>query len=81
MPQVEDEIRRILAANAKLTIADSDLTDDTDLFNVGMTSYATVAVMTSIEEYFDVMFPDDQIRRSTFQTISAMATALRSLQP
>jgi acyl carrier protein len=46
-----------------------------------MTSYATVAVMTSIEEHFGVMFPDDQIRRSTFQTISAMAAALRSLQP
>ncbi|MGA2209274.1 MAG: acyl carrier protein [Acidimicrobiales bacterium] len=81
MPQVEDEIRRILAANAKLTIAASDLTDETDLFNVGMTSYATVSVMTAIEEHFGMMFPDDQIRRSTFQTISAMAAALRSLQP
>lgn len=79
MPQVEDEIRELVAANATLAIGQSSLADDTDLFNAGMTSYASVTIMMSLEDHFGVEFPESSIRRETFQTIAAMAEVVSSL--
>ncbi len=79
MPLVEDEIRDLVVANATLAVDDSRLAADTDLFNAGMTSYQSVTVMMTIEEHFGIEFPDSMIRRSTFQTIGALAEAVTSL--
>jgi acyl carrier protein len=79
MPQVEDEIRKILVENTTLAVGESSLTDDTDLFNAGMTSYASVAMMMSLEDHFGVVFPDFMIRWHTFQTITALADVVRLL--
>jgi acyl carrier protein len=76
VPTVEDEIRRLVIGNATLAIGEASLTDDTDLFSAGMTSYASVTMMMSIEEHFGVVFTDSQIIRTTFQTIASMAEAV-----
>ena len=79
MSQVEDEIRDLVVANVTLAISDSRLTAGTDLFNAGMTSYQSVTLMMTLEDHFGIAFPDSMIRRSTFQTIAALAEAVRSL--
>jgi acyl carrier protein len=79
VPQVEDEIRKLVTANATLAIGEASLADDTDLFNAGMTSYASVTIMMSLEEHFGVEFPESSIRRDTFQTIAAMAAVITDL--
>jgi acyl carrier protein len=56
------------------------LDDDADLFQAGMTSHASVNVMLGLEAAFDVEFPDAMLKRSVFQSVSAIATALESLE-
>jgi len=77
--QVEDEIRELVATHAGLAISEATLAGDTDLFNAGMTSYASVTVLMSLEDHFGITFPDSLIRRGTFQTIAAMTEAVSSL--
>ena len=56
------------------------LDDHTDLFQAGMTSHASVNVMLGLESEFDVEFPDSMLKRSVFQSVSAIAAALGELQ-
>ena len=45
-----------------------------------MTSHASVNVMLGLEDYFDVEFPDQMLKRSVFESIAAIAAALDELQ-
>jgi acyl carrier protein len=74
-----DEIREILARHGRLSIDVADLRDDTDLYDVGLTSLITVNLLLAIEDHFDVEFPDELLSRRTFQSIGALAGALEDL--
>ncbi len=50
-----------------------------DLYKAGMSSHATVNVMIALEEAFDVEFPDNMLRQSTFESIAAIRAALVEL--
>jgi acyl carrier protein len=50
-----------------------------DLYEAGMTSHASVNVMLGIEDAFDLEFPDEMLRRTTFQSIDAISAAVESL--
>ena len=55
------------------------LKDDSDLYEAGMTSHASVNVMLALEGAFDVEFPDRMLRRGVFESVSAIAAALTEL--
>ncbi|HTT86348.1 MAG TPA: acyl carrier protein [Acidimicrobiales bacterium] len=76
---MEDEIRKILAEHARLPVEMSDLDDDADLYQAGMTSHASVSVMLALEDAFDIEFPESMLRKSTFESVSAISTALTAL--
>jgi acyl carrier protein len=57
----------------------STLADDADLFQAGMTSHASVNLMLGLEAEFDIEFPDAMLKRSVFQSVSAIAAALADL--
>jgi len=78
---VRDRIRTVIRNHARLPIDVASLSDDVDLFQAGMTSHASVNVMLGLEMEFDVEFPDSMLRRSVFQSISAIDGALRELRP
>jgi acyl carrier protein len=77
---VTEEIRQIIAQHARLSIDVAALTADADLYEVGMTSHASVNVMLALEDHFDIEFPDRMLKRSVFESISAIETALVELQ-
>jgi len=77
---VEDAIRTILAKHGKLSVPVEQLRSDDDLYRAGMTSHASVNVMLALEAQFDVEFPDRMLRRSVFESISAIAAALDELR-
>jgi acyl carrier protein len=79
MSQTEAEVRRILQDHGQLPVSMTAVPDDADLFDLGMTSHASVNVMLALEDAFDVEFPDAMLRRSTFETIAAISTALEGL--
>ena len=45
-----------------------------------MTSHASVNVMLGLEAEFDVEFPDAMLKRSVFESVSAIAAALEQLR-
>jgi phosphopantetheine--protein transferase-like protein len=79
-PPVNEEIRRVLAQHARLSADVATLPDDADLYEAGMTSHASVNVMLALEDAFDVEFPDRLLKRSVFESVSAIATALAELE-
>lgn len=72
------KIRQVLAEHARLDV--NLIADNTDLFQAGMTSHASVNVMLAIEDAFDIEFPDSMLKRSVFETIDAIAAALDELE-
>jgi acyl carrier protein len=76
---MKDDIRVILHEHARLTQDARSLSDDADLYQVGMTSHASVNVMLALEGRFDIEFPDRMLRRGVFASISAISAAIREL--
>ena len=73
------KIRTILKEHGRLTKDASALADDADLYQAGMTSHASVNVMLALEGEFDVEFPDHMLKRSVFESIAAIRTAIDEL--
>lgn len=75
-----DQIREIIKDHARLPGDAAELAPDTDLYQAGMTSHASVNVMLALEDQFDVEFPDRMLKRSVFESISSIAAALEELR-
>ena len=76
---MEAEIRGILSEHARLPVDMGDLDNEADLYQAGMTSHASVSVMLALEDAFDIEFPESMLRKSTFESVSAISSALSSL--
>jgi acyl carrier protein len=74
-----DKIRRILKEHGRLSQDADSLTDDSDLYQAGLTSHASVNVMLALEGEFDVEFPDAMLKRSSFQTMAAIRASIEEL--
>ena len=74
-----NKIRDILSTHGRLTTPVSDLQDDSDLYQAGLTSLATVGLMLALEDEFDVEFPDSVLSRKTFGSIEAIADTIEDL--
>ncbi|MFZ1617066.1 MAG: acyl carrier protein [Flavobacteriales bacterium] len=75
----ETQIRDVLLAHGRLGKDPMSIGIDDDLYEAGMTSHASVNVMLGLEDSFDIEFPDELLRRGTFQTIRAIDTAVSGL--
>lgn len=75
----EIKIRDILKEHGRLTKDAHALGDADDLYQAGMTSHASVNVMLALEGEFDVEFPDHMLKRSVFESIAAIRTAIDEL--
>jgi len=76
---VDEKIRMILTKHGRLPLDAHSLEEDDDLYRIGLTSHASVNVMLAIEEEFNVEFPEQMLRKSTFQSIAAIRSAIVGL--
>lgn len=74
-----DKIRTILKEHGRLTKEVDALAETSDLYQAGMTSHASVNVMLALEGEFDVEFPDHMLKRSVFESIAAIHSAIDEL--
>ena len=74
-----EKIRKILADHGRLNKDPYSLDESADLYQAGMTSHASVNVMLALEGEFDVEFPDHMLKRSVFESITAIRTAIDEL--
>ena len=79
MSAIDTKVREILEEHGRLPEPVSNLHDTDDLFDNGLSSHASVNVMLALEDTFDIEFPDALLRKSTFESISAIRNALLSL--
>lgn len=77
---VSAEIRAVLRDHGRLQGDVSRLAGNSDLYQAGMTSHASVNVMLALEGRFDIEFPDRMLRRGVFQSIDAIRAAVVELQ-
>lgn len=73
-------IREVLVNHARLPVDVDSLGFDDDLFQAGMSSHASVNVMLALEDRFDIEFPDAMLKRSAFESMSAIAAGVNQLQ-
>lgn len=74
------EIRPILAQHARLSVDPNELSEDSDLYQAGLTSLSTVNLMLALEEHFNVEFLDRMLGRKTFGSIRALSEAIAELR-
>lgn len=74
-----EEIRKIVREHARLPVDVGTLSADSDLFQAGMTSHASVNLMLALEDHFDLEFPDRMLKRSVFESIASIAAAIAEL--
>lgn len=78
---MDEQIREVLAEHARLAVPIDTLADHADLFAAGLTSHASVTVMLALEDAFDVEFPEQLLKKSTFSSIAAIRGAVGALVP
>ena len=76
---MDDTIRKILAEHGHFPVDVATIRDEDDLYQAGMTSHASVNVMLALEDAFDVEFPQELLRKKTFESIFAIEQALSGL--
>jgi acyl carrier protein len=74
-----DKVRAVLADTVKLGVGVDDLGEDTDLYQVGLSSHASVNLMLALEDTFGVEFPNELLHKATFGSIAAIQAALTQL--
>ncbi len=74
------KVRKILTAHGRLSENVDNLEDSSDLYHAGLTSLATVSLMLSLEDEFDIEFPDSMLSRKTFGSIDSIVDAVEELQ-
>jgi len=77
--KIDDEVRRIVATHVHLVVDVSTLNDHDDLFSVGMSSFASVKLVLALEGAFDIEFPENMLRRNTFESLAAIRVAISEL--
>jgi acyl carrier protein len=76
---MDEKIRSILSEQARIPVDLATIGDGDDLFAAGMTSHASVNVMLALEDEFDFEFPEEMLRKSTFESVDAIRAALTEL--
>jgi acyl carrier protein len=76
---MQDRIRDVLAAHGRMAVDPSKVDDEADLYTLGMTSHASVDVMLALEDAFGIEFPDEVLKKSTFESVHNIAQVIESL--
>lgn len=73
------EIRNFVGRYGGLAVDVATLSDEADLYEAGLASFASVQLMMGLEDAFGVEFPERLLSRQTFGSISAIEAALAEL--
>lgn len=73
------QIKDIIARTVELPGGIDGISDTSDLYEAGMTSFGSVQLMLALEESFDVEFPERMLNRRLFSSIATIHAALAEL--
>jgi acyl carrier protein len=73
-------VRRVVGSCAQVALDVAALEADASLYDAGMSSRASVAVMIALEAEFDLEFPDELLNRNVFESIASIAAAIEKIR-
>ncbi len=73
------QIRELIGSHKILPVPVDRVGDEDDLYELGMTSFASVQLMLALEEAFDVEFPERMLNRKTFASIASIDRSVSEL--
>ena len=76
---MQDQIRDVLANHGRMAIDAREVDEQADLYELGLTSHASVDVMLALEEEFDIEFPDEVLKKSTYEYVHNIAQVIEGL--
>jgi acyl carrier protein len=62
-----------------MAIDPRDVDGNADLYELGLTSHASVNVMLALEDEFDIEFPDEVLKKSTFASVCNIQQVVEDL--
>jgi acyl carrier protein len=78
--EIAEGVRTVLKDHGRLAVDVETLGDEADLYQAGMTSHASVNLMLALEDHFDVEFPDHMLKRSVFESVGSISSAVETLK-
>jgi len=72
-------IHKLIDEHGRLPAPASSLSDNQDLYEAGLTSFAAVQLMLGLEDAFDIEFPERMLNRRSFASVAAIAACLTEL--
>lgn len=76
---MQERIRDVLAAHGRMAVDPRDVDGEADLYELGLTSHASVNVMLALEDEFDIEFPDEVLKKSTFASVCNIQQVVEDL--
>lgn len=76
---MQKKIRDTLVAHGRLAVNPLTVNAGADLYEFGLSSHASVNVMLALEDEFDIEFPDEALKKSTFASILNIEQVIASL--
>jgi len=76
---MQDRIRDVLAAHGQMEVDPRKVDDQADLYELGLTSLASVNVMLALEDAFDIEFPEEVVKKSTFASVRNIEQVVEGL--
>ncbi len=73
------QIRELIGNHKIIPVPVDKVGDEDDLYDLGMTSFASVQLMLALEEAFDIEFPERMLNRKTFQSIASIDRSVTEL--
>ncbi|RTL63450.1 MAG: acyl carrier protein [Hyphomicrobiales bacterium] len=73
--EIRAKVLELLGAQVDL----KGLSDESDLYDAGLTSFASVQLMLALEDYFGVEFPERMLNRRTFSSIANIIASVNEL--
>ena len=76
---MHERIREVLATHGRMAVDPRGIDNGADLYQLGLTSHASVNVMLALEDEFDIEFPDEALKKSTFASVDNIALVVGGL--
>jgi acyl carrier protein len=73
---MRQDVRALLGEIANLAVPLSELDDESNLFEAGMSSLEVVTLVVALERKYDFRFDQDSMRIDTFRSIASISDAV-----
>ncbi|MDR3659065.1 MAG: acyl carrier protein [Mycobacterium sp.] len=76
---MRETILSFLVAHGRIAVDPTGIDGDADLYELGLTSHASLNLMLALEDEFDIEFPDEALNKSTFASINNIEAVITNL--